>query len=247
LIEDEREQQERDYAQQERLAQAREYYADLLDQQERANGTGAYAQHAAAGDDGDGYITADEGPRSQQSSRRALHQLRQSVVHDEEEHEDPHRLDLLAILADMPLQQTRTFPAPVRDRIETFRSNVLERDRNRNEAPQWQPPRTSRDNNPGKLSEPPRKVSFGNGAPKGACNQHLKGTCPKDASSCFWSHDWDVCVAEAEKIAENMAKLRALRAQGAVVAAASTNNRPQKMQDHAEYYAGSPSEGNQEE
>ena len=247
LIEDEREQQERDYAQQERLAQAREYYADLLDQQERANGTGAYAQHAAAGDDGEGYITADEGPRSQQSSRRALHQLRQSVVYDEEEHEDPHRLDLLAILADMPLQQTRTFPAPVRDRIETFRSNVLERDRNRNEAPQWQPPRTSRDNNPGKLSEPPRKVSFGNGAPKGACNQHLKGTCPKDGSSCFWSHDWDVCVAEAEKIAENMAKLRALRAQGAVVAAASTNNRPQKMQDHAEHYAGSPSEGNQEE
>ena len=220
---------EKEYLQQQ-SQEEQEYQAHLTflqleeERLQRESGTGQYA------DDHDGYYTADEGGESHGRSHDVdLHQAQ--LAHSETDYaHDAHmrrveRLDVLPILATLPIEVMSKLPLPVRQRVESFRSETMNRasDRDnshRNDSPQWQSQRNSDRSNPGRLVETQKKVTFGNAAPKGACTAHLKGQCTK-GDSCYWSHDWDVCEAEAERIAENRKSQRALRAKSMTAASIS--------------------------
>ena len=187
--------------------------------------------HHAGADDNEGYFTADE-----EEDHVRLHHVNHQE--DEEHLRRLERLDVLPILANLPMEATSNLPLPVRQRIEKYRTETVNRDRDRgsdrdnhshrNDSPQWQSQRNSDRSNPGRLVESQKRVTFGNVTPnKGACTSYLKGQCTK-GDACFWSHDWDVCMAEGERIAENLRAQKALRAKSTVVASmSSTNNRQQ--------------------
>ena len=207
----------------ERLEEARELYAELLDEHQRAqfgdNGLQRYAEVV----EGEGYYSANEDEDH-----------RVSVAPPQRDRYAPEDDAILHMLANMPMEATSSLPATVRQRIEGYRSNAIERDNrneHRNDSAQWQSQRNSAGHNPGRLSEPQKRVTFGSGAPRGACTAFLKGQCTK-GDSCAWSHDWDVFFAEGDRVAANLKAHEAKRPKTAGVASMSTNSQQMNYTEH---------------
>jgi hypothetical protein len=219
----------------ERLEEARELYADLLDEHQRTqfgdNGLQRYAEVV----EGEGYYSANEDEDH-----------RVSAAPPQRDRYAPEDDAILHMLANLPMDATATLPATVRQRIEGYRSNAIERDNrneHRNDSAQWQSQRNSAGHNPGRLSEQQKRVTFTSGAPpRGACTAFLKGHCPK-GDSCSWSHDWDVFFAEGDRVAANLKAHEAKRPKTAGVASMSTYS---QQMNHTEHGAGS-SGGTEEE
>ena len=218
----------------ERLEEARELYADLLDEHQRAqfgdNGLERYAEVV----EGDGYYSANEDEDH-----------RVSASPPQRDRYAPEEEAVLHMLANLPMDATSSLPATVRQRIEGYRSNAIERDNrneHRNDSAQWQSQRNSAGHNPGRLSEPQKRVTFTSGAPpRGACTAFLKGQCTK-GDSCAWSHDWDAFFAEADRIAQNVKAHEAKRPKTAGVASMSTNSQQMNHTEHGAGSSGDPQE-----
>ena len=135
----------------------------------------------------------------------------------------------------------RKMPTSVQERVNEFRVDrdtrereQRNRDANRNDAPLWQKDRNSANNNPGRLQEG-KRVAFAGGAfAKGACLRHQRNMCQHadNPQNCQWSHDPDVCFADADIVTAVAASRRAAAQKTrkpaekvAVVAKMGANNR----------------------
>ena len=151
------------------------------------------------------------------------------------------KMDVMQHLSNMDSTLLRKMPTSVQERVNEFRVDrdtrereQRNRDANRNDAPLWQKDRNSANNNPGRLQEG-KRVAFAGGAfAKGACLRHQRNMCQHadNPQNCQWSHDPDVCFADADIVTAVAASRRAAAQKTrkpaekvAVVAKMGANNR----------------------
>jgi hypothetical protein len=151
--------------------------------------------------------------------------------------------DVLQQLCNMEPSLLRKLPQPLQERVSEFRADRSEREAHRNDSTYSQRDRNSANNNPGRLYEADRrKVGFASGGAYAnrVCLKHQRGQCPhaNNPQDCMWSHDPDVCSADADTVARVAAE-RALLAKktrkpttekAAVAATIGANNRQQMEQ-----------------
>ena len=199
----------------------------------RLTGTMPEADQTEQEEDDAAYFSAKEEDRDDPrplSSRLQLH-------HIANQYSGEANHDVMEMLASLSLVQTAALPPDVRHKVEVFRADRIER---LSDAAQFQNQRNSGNYNPGKLYEPPKKVSFGGAQPKGACSAHLRGQCHKQLGTgpgmCPWSHDPTICRAARAEIteyqltadAEEAASSRSRSPARAPVAAMSSANNSQQ-------------------
>ena len=214
-----------------------------------------------ADNEDDGYDTAPDGPDGENVSDDG-----EEEYDDEDNRLDTRpyyedaRDDVMHRLANMEKSVLKQMPPPVQERVNEFRADRDAREREqqrnrdssyRNDAPQWQRDRNSANNNPGRLQDGKRVAFAPGGFAKGACIRHQRGACEHadNPHLCKWSHDPDVCDADADVVAQVAATRKAARQKtrkpadkAAVVANIGANNRqPTEQKQSSEVHRNSHS------
>ncbi len=211
--------------------------------------------------DDEGYDTAPDGPDGGNVSDDGEEEYDDDNNRlDTRQYYEDVRDDVMHQLANMEKSMLKQMPPPVQERVNEFRADRDAREReqqrnrdssHRNDAPQWSRDRNSANNNPGRLQEGKRVAFAPGGFAQGACIKHQHGVCPHadNPHLCKWSHDPDVCDADADVVAQVAATRKAARQKtrkpadkAAVVANIGANNRqPTEQRQSSEVHRNSHS------